>query len=411
MKILHTSDWHIGHKLYGNDRTGEHRRFFRWLVATINREAIDVLLVCGDIFDVGYPSNLALKTYYQLLRELVKSQCSKVIITGGNHDFVSTLEAPREVLEVLNVEVIGGVPEDLSKEIIALMNEQGEVEVVIAAVPFLREKDVRRPVAGESPEDRIKATRQGILNHYHKVAGRVKKYTAENIPVIATGHLYMQGSQLSDSERDIHLGNQAGVPVSGFPDNFSYYALGHIHRAQTISESPPVIYSGSPLALSFSEQHTKKSVRIISVENGSVTHEKLVVPQARKLKSFRGTFEEVTGKVKEYKGESNLPDWIELLITQDKYDPVLPRMMDQFVDEMNRSNRNFEIIRHTITFTERNVEAFLDGNTGKSLNDMTETEVFEQLLEKQGVSKTGMLIKSFKELLDIVYSEPDQKQL
>lgn len=411
MKILHTSDWHIGHKLYNNGRTDEHRHFFRWLMDTINAKAIDVLLVCGDIFDVGYPSNLALKTYYQLLKKLANSRCSKIIITGGNHDFVSTLEAPREVLEVLNVEVVGGVPDDLSEEIIELMNELGEVEVAIAAVPFLREKDVRSPVAGESPEERISATREGILNHYHRVAQMSEKYTKKNIPVIATGHLYMQDSQLSDSERDIHLGNQAGVPVSGFPGAFSYFALGHIHRAQTISEQPPVIYSGSPIALSFSEQLNNKSVRIITIENDLVSHEVLEVPQARKLKSLRGAFDEISSKVRGYEGSLPLPDWIELLVTQEEYDPMLAKAVDQFVDEMNRSNRNFYIIRHTISFAERDIESYLAGNTGKSLNEMTETEVFERLLERQGISETDPLIQSFIELLDIVQSEEDQQQL
>lgn len=404
MKILHTSDWHIGHKLYNNDRTDEHQRFFNRLTQTINSDGIDVLLVSGDIFDVGYPSNMALRTYYGFLKSLVGSRCSKVIITGGNHDFVSTLEAPREVLEVLNVTVVGGVPEILQDEIIELDNEHGDTEVVIAAVPYLREKDIRTPVSGESSEERIRATREGIVQHYFNIAEITEKYRGQNIPVIATGHLYMQGSQLSESERDIHLGNQAGVEASRFPDSFAYFALGHIHRAQTISKSPPVVYSGSPLPLSFSEQNDHKSVRIITVENGKLSYEKKEVPQSRKLKRFEGKFDEILSKVRDYQGELELPDWLELCITEDAYDPLLARAVDQFVDEMNGSHHHFEIIRHTIKFAGLSPEQQLLGESRKSLNEMTETEVFENLLDRQGVPDKNELIRTFKELTDIVYS-------
>jgi len=404
MKILHTSDWHIGHKLYGNDRTEEHQYFFSWLTQTINTENIEVLLVCGDIFDVGYPSNLALKTYYQLLKDLIKTNLRKVIIIGGNHDFVSTLEAPRDILEVLNVSVVGGASGKPEDEIIEILNDQGKTELIIAAVPFLREKDIRTPVAGESPNDRIKATKEGIVNHYREVAGFAEKYKVNNIPVIATGHLYMQGSQLSESERDIHLGNQAGVAASEFPSTFDYYALGHIHRAQTISETPPVLYSGSPIALSYSEQNNKKSVRIIELNNGKISHEKLEIPQTRQLKSFKGKYEEVIQKVQAYISVSSLPDWLELNIEEKEYDPLLARAATNFVEDFNNQDTNFQIIRHTLTFSNSKLSDYLRQDAGKSLSDMNETEVFERLLEHQGVAEKEELTQTFKALVEIVHS-------
>ncbi len=404
MKILHTSDWHIGHKLYGNDRTDEHQYFFNWLTETIQTQNIEVLLVCGDIFDVGYPSNLALKTYYQILKDLIKTNLRKIIITGGNHDFVSTLEAPREILEVLNVSIVGGASGNLSDEIIEIPDDRGKTEAVIAAVPFLREKDIRTPVAGESPNDRIKATKEGIVNHYRELAMLVEQYKEGNIPVIATGHLYMQGSQLSESERDIHLGNQAGVTASEFPAIFDYYALGHIHRAQSISEKPPVIYSGSPIALSYSEQNNKKSVRIIELSNGKISHKKLEIPQERKLKSFKGKYEDVIKKVETYTSDSLLPDWLELNIEETEYDPLLARAANNFVEDINHQDHNFEIIRHTLTFANRNYSDYFRQDAGKTLSDMNETEVFEQLLEHQGVVEKKDLIHTFKALVEIVYS-------
>jgi len=404
MKILHTSDWHIGHKLYGKDRIEEHQYFFNWLTKVIQTENIDVLLVCGDIFDVGYPSNLALKTYYQILKDLIKTKLRKVIITGGNHDFVSTLEAPREILKVLNVSIVGGASGNLSNEIIEIPDDRGKTEVVIAAVPFLREKDIRNPVAGESPNDRIKATKEGIVNHYRELAVLVEKYKESNIPVIATGHLYMQGSQLSESERDIHLGNQAGVVASEFPTTFDYYALGHIHRAQTISEKPPVVYSGSPIALSYSEQNNNKSVRIIEIKDGKISHEKMEIPQARKLKSFKGKYDEVIKKVDAYTSNSFLHDWLELNIEEAEYDPLLARASNNFTEDINAQHHNFEIIRHTLTFANRNHSDYFRQDAGKSLSDMNESEVFEQLLEHQGVAEKEGLIHTFKALVEILHS-------
>jgi len=404
MKILHTSDWHIGHKLYGNDRTEEHQYFFNWLTKTIEAENIEVLLVCGDIFDVGYPSNLALKTYYNLLKDLIKTKLRKVIIIGGNHDFVSTLEAPRDILEVLNVSIVGGASGKPEDEIIEIHNDQGKTVLVIAAVPFLREKDIRTPVAGESSNDRIKATKEGIVNHYREVAGLVDKYKKTNIPVIAIGHLYMQGSQLSESERDIHLGNQAGVAASEFPSTFDYYALGHIHRAQTIIEKPPVIYSGSPIALSYSEQNNKKSVRIIEIRDGEISHEKLEIPQVRILKSFKGPYEDVINKVQAYTSVSSLPDWLELNIEEKEYDPLLARAVTNFVEDFNNQDSNYEIIRHTLTFANSKLSDYLRQDAGKSLSDLNETEVFERLLNHHGLTEKEELTQTFKALIEIVHS-------
>ncbi|MCF8366829.1 MAG: exonuclease subunit SbcD [Bacteroidales bacterium] len=404
MKILHTSDWHIGHKLYGNDRFEEHRLFFDWLSNTIQKQQIDVLLVCGDIFDVGYPSNLALKTYYQLLKDLIKTNLRKVIIIGGNHDFVSTLEAPREILEVLNVSIVGGASGNLSDEIIEIKNDDGSIELVVAAVPYLREKDVRIPVAGETYDDRIKAIRRGIVKHYTDLAGLAQKYFSKKIPVIATGHLYMQGSKLSESERDIHLGNLAGVSAGEFPSNFAYYALGHIHRPQSLASDPPVIYSGSPIALSYSEQFNKKSVRIIEFTDGKLSHEKFEIPAIRKLKSFEGSFVHLPGMVKNYTADSLLPDWLELNIVEEDYNPLLARETQAFVETMNAESSEFQIIRHSLNFTNKKIPDYLLEDAGKSLSEMNETEVFERLLQRQGVVITNDLMQSFKELLEIVHS-------
>ena len=123
MKILHTSDWHIGRNLYGRKRYEEFEAFLAWMVETIEREKIDVLLVAGDIFDTTTPSNRAQGLYYRFLNRVAASACRHVVVTAGNHDSPSFLDAPKELLEALNVHVIGSVAENLEEEVLVLDGE------------------------------------------------------------------------------------------------------------------------------------------------------------------------------------------------------------------------------------------------------------------------------------------------
>lgn len=410
MKILHTSDWHIGQRLYGNDRHDEHRMFFDWLLQFIRTEKVDALLVCGDIFDMAYPSNQALRSYYQLLREISETSCRQIIITGGNHDSVGTLEAPREVLQVLNVTIVAGVPANQQDEIIELHDKDGKLQAVVGAVPFLRDRDIRIPVAGESTNERIEAVRQGILNHYHQLAELMLPYREQNIPQIVTGHLYMQGSQLSESERDLQLGNQAGVSAAAFPIAFDYYALGHIHRPQTISKSPVVEYCGSPLPLSFSEQNDNKLMRLLTVENGKLSHQKIPIPLFREVKTIRGSFAEISRKISNYECASALPAWLEVCIEELHADPILLRAADDFVEQINTEKENLRIIRHTVTFTDRTLPAYLTGDDQRTLDELRETEVFDQLLDQQGIEDREELKHTFDELLEIVHQSDNERE-
>ena len=410
MKILHTSDWHIGQRLYGNDRHNEHRMFFDWLLQFIRAEQVDVLLVCGDIFDMAYPSNQALRSYYQFLREISETSCRQVIITGGNHDSVGTLEAPREVLQVLNVTIVAGAPDNQQDEIIELRDKAGNLQAVVGAVPFLRDRDIRIPAAGESSNERIEAVRQGILKHYRRLADLMLPYREQNIPQIVTGHLYMQGSRLSESERDLQIGNQAGVSAAAFPAAFDYYALGHIHCPQTISTSPVVEYCGSPLPLSFSEQHDTKSMRLLTVKNGKLSHQKIPIPLFREIKTIRGSFAEISRQISNYECSSPLPAWLEVCIEEQHTDPGLLRAADDFVEQINNENENLRIIRHTVTFTDRTLPAYLTGDHQRTLNELRETEVFDQLLDQHNIIDKDELKRTFDELLEIVHQSDNERK-
>ncbi len=206
MRILHTADWHLGKKLDHAERTDEHQDFLDWLIEKLNKENIDVLIVAGDIFDTGSPSNTALQQYYSFLSNVRNTCCKEVIIIGGNHDSMSTLDAPKELLRYFNVHVVGGVPEMFTDQIIKITDKEGKLELVVCAVPFLRDRDIRLSITGETTEERLERITGGIRKHYHGFIEHIAAYKSQGIPVIATGHLFAAGASTSDSEKEIHVG-------------------------------------------------------------------------------------------------------------------------------------------------------------------------------------------------------------
>ena len=404
MKIIHTSDWHIGQRLYYKDREREHKLFFDWLVELINEREIETLIVSGDIFDIAYPSNLALEFYFKTLFKLSKTYCKNIIITGGNHDSISTLNAPKEILKYLNVFVVGGASKNIEDEIIEISNN-GKLELVVAAVPFLRDKDIRKPKAAEDAKMRSKAVREGIKLHYENIWQETKKYKAQNIPIIATGHLFVKGAKVSDSERNIYIGNLEGFSNNIFPEGFDYIALGHIHRPQKVSDK--IRYSGSPIPLSFSERKDIKSVVIYDTEIRQL--ETIEIPVFRKLLSIKGTLKEVKEKLKEYKSTSVLSvneekDWADVHIEEDDEVPVINDLFQEFLEN---NTLDIEIINHRISFKKsfvRTEEIFHENNT---LKDLSPEEVFEKLLDKSSNEEKEELMETFSELLVEINSIDD----
>ena len=143
MRLLHTSDWHLGKRLFDKERYDVFENFLTWLLSTIRKERVDTLIVAGDIFDTAVPTNKSLRLYYDFLSHLSGSGCRHVVIVSGNHDSPTLLEAPKEILASLGVHVIGGA-ENPENEVIELKDSSGKLEGVVCAVPFLRERDILR---------------------------------------------------------------------------------------------------------------------------------------------------------------------------------------------------------------------------------------------------------------------------
>jgi DNA repair exonuclease SbcCD nuclease subunit len=159
LKIIHTSDWHLGQNFMGKSRAEEHRAFLSWLIDLIREKKIEVLLVSGDIFDTGTPPNYALELYYNFLKQLsLIKTLNTTIITAGNHDSVSTLKAPKELLKALNVHVITTGEKD--EDVIIPMGE--DTKAIVCAVPYLRDSVIRQSLSGETVSDKEKLASQKI---------------------------------------------------------------------------------------------------------------------------------------------------------------------------------------------------------------------------------------------------------
>lgn len=284
MKILHTSDWHLGHTLHDYSRETEHRAFLGWLLDTLEAETVDALIVCGDVFDSANPSAQSQGLWYRFLVEAQRRLPGlDIIVIGGNHDSAARLDATDPLLRAFRVRVVGGLPyeEDGSiawdRLLVPLHDTANNVAAWVAAMPFLRQADLPPAVEGEGD-----SLIDGVRQRYAEAIAAVREHSAPGQALVVTGHCYMTGGILSDlSERKILGGNQHALPADIFPDDIAYVALGHLHRPQTVGNRDNLRYSGAPLPLSVTEIGYESQVCLVEL-NGSRVSEirKVTVPRA-----------------------------------------------------------------------------------------------------------------------------------
>lgn len=400
MKILHTADWHIGKTLHKYPLRDQLILFFDWLYTLIEQESIDLLLVSGDVFDMANLSTADRALYYSFLRRLSALNL-QVIITGGNHDSVGLLNAPKEVLEALNVSVIGGATDDLKEELVAIKGAYGDAQLIVAAVPFLRDKDLRHRETDDQFENRTEAIREGIRRHYAALA-ELAKETYPHIPALAMGHLYAIGATPSDSERDIHIGNTAAISSTVFPEHFQYVALGHIHRPQVIGGNEMIRYSGSPIPLSFSEKNDKKTVLIVELEKGEFTLPEVVpVPQFRELRKLTGNLEAVRQKLNHYRPNFELASFVEIEVTEPTFSSVIIGEVEDLKNEYEAHN-HFHILKTRTHFeagTKDTADLFSEQD---SIEDLNPKDVFAKKLDAEEIDEetATLLMEAFQELIE-----------
>lgn len=271
MRLLHTSDWHLGQTLHNFDRAYEHQRFLDWLLDTLETEQTDALLIAGDVFDNANPSAAAQRQLYRFLAA-AKHRIPQIdiVIVAGNHDSPGRLEAPAPLFEAFDATVVGHVTRqqgeiELGHLLAPLKNRDGDIAAWCLAVPFLRPGDVPRVETAGDPY------LEGVALLYQQVLGHALSRRENSQAIVALGHCHMSGGLTSEnSERRIIVGGAEALPVEIFDPAITYAALGHLHRAQKVGGEDHIRYSGSPLPMSFTEIHYPHQVVRIDLDGDSV---------------------------------------------------------------------------------------------------------------------------------------------
>lgn len=377
MKIIHTSDWHLGQNFFTKSRKEEHQEFFKWLLKQISSNEIDAVIIAGDIFDTGTPPSYARELYNQFVVDISQLGCTLVVL-GGNHDSVSTLNESKELLSCLNTHVIANTAKTPSEQIIELKNSHGDTGAILCAIPFIRPRDVMTSSAGESGLHKRQALGEAIKQHYNEIylaAVALRELKNIKVPIIATGHLTALGVSQSDSVRDIYIGTLDGFAADGFPPA-DYIALGHIHRSQIVAKSEHIRYSGSPIPMSFDELKSPKQVVIVEFSQDKLlTINPIEIPRFQPMLTLKGDLSSIEAQLKNPENFlSKKPTWLCIEIEIQDYLSDLQQRIQTMIEGLNVEVLQLRRLRKRKHQSLTQIEK-------ESLSELTPFDVFKKRLD------------------------------
>jgi exonuclease SbcD len=400
MRILHTSDWHLGVRHGAVSRGPDHDHFLAWLTQTLAEREVDVLVVAGDVFDAMQPSAGALSRYYRFLAQVAASGVAQVLIVGGNHDSASRLDAPSEVLSALDVHVVGGIgaaEESWARCVVPLRTRSGEVEAVALAVPYVHE--FRLGVRTTDPDHAL------VRAQFRERFGAVYTHLVDlararfpGLPLVATGHLTLgRESTRDDYPQQIHqVGSLEGLPVSLLDPRIQYTALGHIHRSYPVDPERRAWYSGSPVAFSLPEAKTPRKVLLVDVNqvpDGKAEVTALTVPAPRALLELRGAPDALLAEVKGLRWPEPLPPLLFCRVVADTLPAGLLQALHDALGAFDEGQRPSLVELRQ----ERSTPLAFDGaeRVLPALGDLKPAEVLRTLCEARGRDDTEALGAAF----------------
>ncbi len=404
MKILHTSDWHLGQNFFTKSRKEEHQEFFNWLLKQISLNEVDAVIVAGDIFDTGTPPSYARELYNQFVVDISQLGCTFVVL-GGNHDSVSTLNESKELLSCLNTHVIANTAKTPSEQIIELKNSHGDTGAILCAIPFIRPRDVMTSTAGESGLHKRQALGEAIKQHYNEIylaAVALRELKNIKVPIIATGHLTALGVSQSDSVRDIYIGTLDGFAADGFPPA-DYIALGHIHRPQIVAKSEHIRYSGSPIPMSFDELKSPKQVVIVEFSQDKLlTINPIEIPRFQPMLTLKGDLSSIEAQLKNPENFlSKKPTWLCIEIEIQDYLSDLQQRIQTMIEGLNVEVLQLRRLRNRKHQSLTQIEK-------ESLSELTPFDVFKKRLDlevfegKEEQARLGRIQEQFRKIVSEV---------
>ena len=399
MRILHTSDWHLGQNFYSKSRAAEHDAFLTWLLATAEEHLVDAIIVAGDIFDTGSPPSYARELYNRFVVKLQQTGCHLVVL-AGNHDSVATLNESKDILAWLKTTVVasaGSAP-------FYLPLRDGSPGAVFCPVPFLRPRDIMTSQAGLSGQEKQLHLLQAITDYYQQQYQAACELRGDSVlPIIASGHLTTVGASKSDAVRDIYIGTLDAFPAQNFPPA-DYIALVHIHRPQKPGGQEHIRYSGSPIALSFDETGNSKYVNLVTFSAGKLADvTALEVPVTQQLAVIKGDLESIRQQLEQWRGSpTDAPVWLDIEIATEDYLSNMQRKIQALTADLP-----VEVLLVRRSREQR--ERILAGERRETLSELKVEEVFARRLAQEELDdiQIARLQSLFSETLHSLNQEHD----
>lgn len=334
MRLLHTSDWHLGQTLHGQERDYEHGCFLHWLLEQLEQQQVDALLIAGDVFDSVNPPLQAQERLYEfILSAHQRLPHLHILMIAGNHDSGARIELPAPLMKRLNTHAVGrfhwqdGQP-DADRLLVPLPNAQGEVMAWCLALPFLRASEISGMGAGGDYLSAVQQLQQQLL-------AAAEACRAPGQALLAVSHAHLAGGSISeDSERSLVIGSAEALPASLFPDSLSYVALGHLHKPQRVAGQERLRYSGSPLPLSFAEVNYPHQVLLVTLEGAQLQQvEALPVPRAVAMQRLGpASLSAILQQIKAlaiHEGPRETQPWLEVRVQLDEPNPSLRSSLEE----------------------------------------------------------------------------------
>lgn len=387
MRILHTSDWHLGQNFMNHSREREHAVLIDWVLEQVEAHAVDAVLIAGDIFDTGTPPSYARALYYRLIAQLHQRNVA-LLLLGGNHDSVSVLSESLPLLHHLNTTVIAATG-DAAQHVITLpVRGSTQPGCIVCALPFIRPRDVLTSQAGQSAEDKQRNLQSAIQDTYAQVFAAAQALQTQlqaahgvRVPIVATGHLTTVGASSNESVREIYVGALEAFPTSAFPPA-DYIALGHIHKPQKVGGLEHIRYCGSPMALGFDEAKQTKEVLLVDLNaRGLQTITPLATPVCQILASLTGNLASLPPQIEALAAQSSAehPAWLEVTVQEDDYLPDVAARIDAMVQGLP-----LQVLRVKRQLGTAMPQLFTEH--GESLEALTPSDVFARRLAQETMS-------------------------
>jgi len=297
MKIIHTSDWHIGRQFHNVSLLEDQRHVLQQLLEYIEKEAVDALVIAGDIYDRSIPPADAVALLDDVLHTICLEMQVPVILISGNHDSAGRLRFGSRQLKKAGLHIMGDI-KGVSEPVII---ENGDEKVAFYGIPYCDPETVRN-VSGETVSTYDEA-------HTYLV-NQILEAKQEGIPSALISHCFMDGAEVSDSERPLSIGGSDRVSYQPCVD-FDYVALGHLHAPQYRGEEH-IRYSGSLLKYSFSEQHQKKGVTLVDFSSAGTSNKHLPLKPLRDMRILEGEFDDL---LQQGKVDPNSDDYLLIRLT------------------------------------------------------------------------------------------------